>query len=251
MRLLSITLVTLALVFACAPTLARDDVARDVSANGPQHARGPAAVTSSRSQSGMARAHAEAAPRVTLNRSDSIRRGARAAGDSASAAARLPLGAPRTSLAAGRDRRGSWLDFKANKPVSTALTGLSIVLGAFLLLAWIARKRMPKGSARLPDEIIEVLGRTTIAAKQSLHLVRVGCKLIVVSVTATGTETLTEITDAGEVARILAACQQQHAHSSTAAFRQVFEEFGREKAHGFLDTTSDRSRKSTSQTRAA
>jgi flagellar biogenesis protein FliO len=127
-----------------------------------------------------------------------------------------------------------WLDLKANKSISTVLAALSIVLGAFLLLAWAVRKRMPKGAARLPDEIIEVLGRTTLAAKQSLHLVRVGGKLIVVSVTAAGTETLTEITDSAEVARILAACQQHQAQSSTAAFRQVFEQLGREPAQGFL-----------------
>jgi flagellar biogenesis protein FliO len=119
------------------------------------------------------------------------------------------------------------------------------------LLAWVARKRLPKGSARLPDEIIEVLGRTTIAAKQSLHLVRVGSKLIVVSVTAAGTETLTEVTDPGEVSRILAACQQHQHHSSTSAFRQVFEQLGREPAHGFLGSNSVQPQGNTSRTRAA
>jgi flagellar biogenesis protein FliO len=147
---------------------------------------------------------------------------------------RLALSLPTAKHEPQRASRAKWLQFQANKPLSKVLTGLSIVLGAFLLLAWAVRRRMPKGAARLPEEIIEVLGRTTLAAKQSLHLVRVGGKLIVVSVTAGGTKTLTEITDPTEVTRILAACQQRHAQSSTAAFRQVFEQLGREPAQGFI-----------------
>ena len=251
MRLLSLTLATLALVFACAHSLARDDTSRDFSANGPQHATGPASITSKGASNGGDPRFAGPTPQTTLNRSASDRGGTGLSSQSSSEAARLPLGAPQPRKPAERSRKTSWLDIKANKPISKVLTGLSLVLGAFLLLAWVVRKRMPKGSARLPAEIIEVLGRTTIAAKQSLHLVRVGSKLIVVSVTAAGTETLTEVTDPGEVARILAACQQHHAHSSTAAFRQVFEQVGREPAHGFLGLRTERSQNSARDSRAA
>jgi flagellar biogenesis protein FliO len=251
MRFVSVTVATLALVFACAHTLARADASRDFSANGPQHARGPVAITSKDARDGAELRFAEPAPRTTLNRSAASGNGAGRSGQLNGGAARLPLGAPRPRKAAERSPKTSWLDLQATKPISTVLTGLSLVLGAFLFLAWAVRKRMPKGSARLPNEIIEVLGRTTIAAKQSLHLVRVGSKLIVVSVTATGTETLTEVTDPGEVARILAACQQHHAHSSTTAFRQVFEQLGREGGHGFLGPQSERYRDSTTGKRAA
>ena len=165
MRFISITVATLALVVACAHTLARDGTSRDFSASGPQHERRPVAITSKGASEGVELQFAQPAQRTTLNRSAAGGGGAGLVNQRNSGAARLPLGAPKPQKAAERNPKTSWLDIKANKPISTVLTGLSLVLGAFLLLAWAVRKRMPKGSARLPDEIIEVLGRTTIAAK--------------------------------------------------------------------------------------
>lgn len=251
MRCLNVAAITIGLALACAQTMARDDVDRGFSASGPEASARLASVDSTGSTNRVSSSSIRMPPRVTLNRSAADRSASGRLLATNSASSRLPLGAPQSNPAADRQQKSSWLDIKANKPISTVLTGLSIVLGAFLLLAWAVRRRMPKGAARLPDEIIEVLGRATIAAKQSLHLVRVGGKLIVVSVTPAGTETLTEITDPGEVARILAACQQHHAHSSSTAFRQVFEQLGREPAHGFLDQRFDRSRSSLGEHRAA
>lgn len=153
---------------------------------------------------------------------------------------RLPLGPPKPGTDEEQGTLLAWWSLDAERSLSSMLGGLSIVIGTFLLFAWALRKRMPKGSARLPDEIIEVLGRTSLAAKQSLHLIRVGGKLIVVSVTAAGTETLTEITDPGEVTRILAACQRHQSQSSTADFRKLFEQLSREPASGFLEADPGR-----------
>ena len=263
MRSVKVVLTTAILVAATASGLAREDAAGGAAAHGPggesyqppagQHGASPSSdhaadsddlpsvprqgspVQQTVQQVGVD--SETAGPHGTSARAGS---GPKAVLRSTPARPRLALGPARPVPDAEPKKPSAWIDFKANDAISKMVGGLAIVLGVFLLFAWAVRKRLPKGSARLPDEIIEVLGRTTLAAKQSLHLVRVGGKLIVVSVTATGTETLTEITDPGEVARILAACQQHHIHSSSTAFRQVFEQLGREPASGFLSGQSGR-----------
>ncbi len=120
--------------------------------------------------------------------------------------------------------------------VTTALGALAIVLGLFFLFAWLVKRAAPKGSAVLPGEVVEVLGRAPLAARQNVHLVRIGNKLLLVSVSAAGAETLTEITDSVEVDRLVGICTQSKASSTTAAFRQIFHQFSREPTSpGFID----------------
>jgi len=105
---------------------------------------------------------------------------------------------------------------------------LAVVLGLFFVLAWVIRHSMPGGTALLPKEAVEVLGRAPLAARQQVQLLRCGNKLILVSVTPTGATTLTEITEPKEVDRLAGLCRQVQPGSSTAAFRQVFQQFTRD-----------------------
>jgi flagellar biogenesis protein FliO len=110
-------------------------------------------------------------------------------------------------------------------PSMTAVFGsLVVVLGIFLLIAWIVRRAAPQGLTRLPNEAFEVLGRAPLAGRQNVHLLRCGNKLLLVSITPAGTETLTEIIDPQEVDRLAGLCRQAGPHSSTAAFRRIFEQ---------------------------
>lgn len=110
-------------------------------------------------------------------------------------------------------------------PSMIAVAGsLGVVLGIFLLIAWLIRRAAPQGLTRLPDEAFEVLGRAPLAGRQNVHLVRCGNKLLLVSVTPAGAEPLTEITDPQEVDRLAGLCRQAGPQSSTAAFRQIFEQ---------------------------
>lgn len=104
---------------------------------------------------------------------------------------------------------------------------LAMVLGLFLVLAWVARRASPNHMARLPKEVFDVLGRAPLSGRQQVHLLRCGSKLLLVSVTPTGTETLTEITDPQEVDRLAGLCQQGRPDSSTSIFRNVLEQFAR------------------------
>ena len=114
----------------------------------------------------------------------------------------------------------------------TTLVGLSIVLGLFLLCAWMMKKAMPAGARELPDDVVEVLGRTPLAYRQQAHLIRLGRKLVLVSLAPGVAEPLAEIDDAAEVDRLLGLCRQARPNSATSVFRNVLAQMSR-------DTTRD------------
>ena len=101
-------------------------------------------------------------------------------------------------------------------------TGL--VLGIFLLLVWIVRRKTPQAMARLPGEAFEILGRAPLNGRQQVQLLRCGSRLLLVSVAPSGADTLTEITDPAEVDRLSGLCRQTQPGSSSAAFKQIFEQ---------------------------
>jgi flagellar biogenesis protein FliO len=113
--------------------------------------------------------------------------------------------------------------------ISTGLAALAVVLGVFLAGAWALRRAMPSAGNRLPADVVEVLGCTPLAARQFAHLVRCGNKLLLVHLAPGSVETLTEITDPAEVDRLAGLCRQSHPQSTTANFRQIFQQFAREK----------------------
>jgi hypothetical protein len=65
-----------------------------------------------------------------------------------------------------------------------------------------------------------------------MQLIRLGNKLILLSVTPSGAETLTEITDIDEVNRLAGLCQQGRSGSISATFRQVLSQYADEPAPG-------------------
>ncbi len=145
-------------------------------------------------------------------------------------ATQLPLAPPTTeSQSDGVDRPSYGT---ANTAVSTVISSLAIVLGVFFLIVLISRRAMPRGNAALPPDALEVLGRRAIGSRHYLQLVRVGNKLVLLSVTAGGAEALTEIQDPQEVDRMLALCQRNRSGSVSASFRQVMDQLGREPVRG-------------------
>lgn len=125
--------------------------------------------------------------------------------------------------------------------ITTIVSSLAVVLGAFFLVVWCARRANPHASAVLPKEVVETLGRTSIGNRQYLQLVRVGSKLLLLSITPHGTETLTEITSNDEVERLTGLCQQHQPGSVTTTFRNILAQLGNEPTTpGFLgDSQAD------------
>jgi flagellar biogenesis protein FliO len=116
---------------------------------------------------------------------------------------------------------------KPNMPLWASGAGsLALVLGVFLLVVWVVRRAMPGGSAQLPREALEVLGRAPLVARNNAYLVRCGSKLLLLNVSATTVETLTEITDPDEVDRLRAICQRGYG-GAASTFRQALAGYSR------------------------
>ncbi len=64
-----------------------------------------------------------------------------------------------------------------------------------------------------------------MSGRQQLHLLRLGNKLVLVSISQTGVETLSEVTDPLEVDRLTGLCYQTHPQGATANFRHVLQSF--------------------------
>jgi len=89
------------------------------------------------------------------------------------------------------------------------LVSLAVVLGVIVAVAALARRLIPSVRAS-SSALIEVVGRSHLAPKQSLALVRVGRRLLVVGLTAERVSTLCQIDEPGEVAELLAGERRSH-----------------------------------------
>lgn len=150
------------------------------------------------------------------------------------AAAIEPLRLPPPSKAKDEGVTMPTFNFQGNQTASIAAS-LFVVVGLFLIFAWLGKKNMKPGSSRLSKEIIQVLGKSQLSGKQQLELVRVGQKLLLLCVTPSGVETLTEITEPGEVERLLTIVRQDSPGSMTATFQDVLSQMGHKPARGFLE----------------
>lgn len=120
--------------------------------------------------------------------------------------------------------------------ITTVVGSLGIVLGLFVVLVWFSRRFAPAGTAALPKEAVELLGRTPLGGAHQMQLVRVGAKLLLVALSPQGARTLTEITSAAEVERLSDLCRRQKPDSATASFRSLVDQIGGERtSNSFVD----------------
>jgi len=89
------------------------------------------------------------------------------------------------------------------------LVSLAIVLGVIVAAAALARRLIPSVRAS-SSGLIEVVGRSHLAPKQSLALIRVGRRLLLVGLTAERVSTLCQIDEPGEVAELLTGERRTH-----------------------------------------
>ncbi len=138
----------------------------------------------------------------------------------------LPLPPPK----AGARRRGepsaAAATTTAGNVATVVLSSLAIVLGLFFFVVWLSRRAFPKATGTLSKDVLEVVGRAPLASRHHLQLIRLGHRLLLVSVTPDHAETLTEITDLDETNHLLSLCRQQQPGSISDSFRQVLQQLG-------------------------
>lgn len=125
----------------------------------------------------------------------------------------IPLAGPNAKTPAAAS---SWSSF------GTMLGSLAIVLGLFVVTIKLLRRGMPGAKQRLGRDVVEVLGQTPLAPRQTLQVIRFGNKILLVAMSPDGCDTLTEITDPLEVDRVAGMCQQAQTNSSTKTFGELF-----------------------------
>jgi flagellar protein FliO/FliZ len=125
---------------------------------------------------------------------------------------------------------GSYIIPERFKSLTNAGGALALVLGFFLLFVWLFRRGAKRGNALLPPEVFEVLGRAPLAprsAQGQVYLVRLGHKLVLLSATSAGVETLSEIDNPLEVQQLTDYCNGQPVQNASAAIEQIVPQFTR------------------------
>ena len=106
-------------------------------------------------------------------------------------------------------------------PVLSVGGSLLIVIAAFFLLAVLFRKVTPQGNRLLPKEAFECLGRYFLTQKHQLQVLRLGNRIVLVSVMPDKVSTLAEITDPDETVAFLGLCRRLDTNSATEMFRKT------------------------------
>ena len=119
---------------------------------------------------------------------------------------------------------GGWTN-KLLKPNLTPLFSvggsLLIVIASFFLLVILFRKVSPQGNRPLPKEAFECLGRYYLTQKHQVQVLRLGNRIVLVSVMPDGVSTLAEITDPDETVAFLGLCRSLDNNSATEMFRKT------------------------------
>lgn len=124
----------------------------------------------------------------------------------------LPDGAPTSIDASSPEGSTGWTNDiqsqlqQVNWP--KVLGSLAMVVGGYLGFVWLMRKTNPKANAGLPSEVFELVGTSRLNAKQTLQLVRLGSKLLLLVHGDEGTHPIAEITDPEEVEYLTSVCNQ-------------------------------------------
>ena len=106
-------------------------------------------------------------------------------------------------------------------PVLSVGGSLLIVIAAFFLLAILFRKVSPQGNRPLPKEAFECLGKYYLTQKHQLQVLRLGNRIVLVSVMPDKVSTLAEITDPDEAVAFLGLCRRLDTNSATEMFRKT------------------------------
>jgi len=161
----------------------------------------------------------------------------------------LPLGARGDeSRQGGAANGGSWLA----KPIGQTLVALAIVVGLIFLLWTVFRRTAgrigglaaqlgPAGQA--PSGVLSVLARYPVARGQTLVLLQMDRRLLLLCQTQQGFQTLCEVTDPEEVASLITRAQDDEGRSLSQRFSRMLRGFERDPSIvGDVEADADEAR---------
>ena len=96
------------------------------------------------------------------------------------------------------------------------------------------RGRRSSKSIRLGKETLEVVGQTTLTKNHTLHVVKLGERLLLVSAGESEVTCLSEISDPVEVEQLLATTDTDESPRST--FKALFAQYDQNPTQLFTDT---------------
>ena len=105
---------------------------------------------------------------------------------------------------------------------------LVVVLAGIILLFWAARRFLPGMRRMAGNRAVEVLGRTYLSPRQSVTVVKLGRRILVIGQTADQLSPLASISDPEEVSELAGLCESSGRHSATTTFRKIFQRMDRE-----------------------
>jgi len=118
----------------------------------------------------------------------------------------IPLG-PRPGSSSGTPLDAS--TSRSDLSPGSILAALAFVIVTILGLARLFVRKSPYVLTGIPREAVDVLGRRTLDPRNSVYVVQVGSKILLLGSSATGMNTLSEITDPIEVATLTNLCRAE------------------------------------------
>ncbi len=101
---------------------------------------------------------------------------------------------------------------------------LLVVISIIFVIAKLFKKHHPLGSTNLPLEVMEVLGKRPLDARQTIHFVRCGSRILILGSSPAGLEMLSEVLDPVEVDLITGMCRERaHSGRSNNTFLNLFQ----------------------------
>jgi flagellar biogenesis protein FliO len=99
---------------------------------------------------------------------------------------------------------------------------MALVLGLIFLLRWLGPRLFSAAPAASATRAVQVLSRSLVAPRQSVVLMRVGRRLLVVSDNGSQLASLAQITDPDEVAALVGQLQNEKLDSAGKTFGALF-----------------------------
>lgn len=102
-----------------------------------------------------------------------------------------------------------------DRPVLKTVGSLAVVMGIFAVAVYFLRRTNGPTGQMLPPEVLKVLGRVSLNNRHYVQLLRLGDRLLLIAVSASGSQTLAEITEPEEVERLSNACSNQQGRAAS------------------------------------